>query len=69
MLENEENVNSNSIFFPLVSVWLYVTPWTIAQQDPLYIEFSRQEYWSSNHSLLHGSFLTQGSKLGLLHCR
>ena len=27
-------------------VWLFVTPWTIAHQTPLSVEFSRQEYWS-----------------------
>ena len=30
--------------------------------------FSRQEYWSC-HALLQGSFPTQGSNQGLLHCR
>ena len=27
-------------------VWLFVTPWTIARQAPLSMQFSRQEYWS-----------------------
>ena len=27
-------------------VQLFVTPWTIAYQDPLSMGFSRQEYWS-----------------------
>ena len=27
-------------------VWLFVTPWTVARQAPLSMEFSRQEYWS-----------------------
>ena len=27
-------------------VQLFVTPWTIAQQAPPSMEFSRQEYWS-----------------------
>ena len=27
-------------------VQLLVTPWTVALQAPLYMEFSRQEYWS-----------------------
>ena len=27
-------------------VWLVVTPWTVAHQVPLSMEFSRQEYWS-----------------------
>ena len=31
--------------------------------------FPRQEYWSGTHTLLQGIFLTQGSNLGLLHCR
>ena len=27
-------------------VWLFATPWTVAHQTPLSMEFSRQEYWS-----------------------
>ena len=27
-------------------VWLFVTPWTVACQDLLSMEFSRQEYWN-----------------------
>ena len=27
-------------------VWLFVTLWTVAHQAPLFIGFSRQEYWS-----------------------
>ena len=27
-------------------VRLFVTPWTIARQAPLSMEFSRREYWS-----------------------
>ena len=30
----------------LSRVWLFVTPWTVAYQDPLSMRFSRQEYWS-----------------------
>ena len=30
----------------LSHVWLFVTPWTIAPQAPLFMEFSRHEYWS-----------------------
>ena len=30
----------------LSRVWLFETPWTIARQAPLSMEFSRQEYWS-----------------------
>ena len=46
------------------------TPWTVAHQALLLMEFSRQEYWSGQpHSLLQGIFLTQGLNLCLLHCR
>ena len=30
----------------LSHVWLFATPWTVAYQAPLSMEFSRQEYWS-----------------------
>ena len=30
----------------LSHVRLFATPWTVASQTPLYMEFSRQEYWS-----------------------
>ena len=30
----------------LSHVRLFVTPWTLAHQAPLSMEFSRQEYWS-----------------------
>ena len=30
----------------LSPIQLFVTPWTIAYQDPQSMEFSRQEYWS-----------------------
>ena len=28
----------------VIHVWLFVIPWTVAQQAPLSMEFSRQEY-------------------------
>ena len=31
---------------PLSCVWLFATPWTVAHQAPLSMEFSRQESWS-----------------------
>ena len=30
----------------MLSVWLFVTPWTLAHQAPLSLEFSKQEYRS-----------------------
>ena len=32
--------------YVLCHVWFFATPWTIACQAPLTMEFSRQEYWS-----------------------
>ena len=51
----------------LSRVWLFATPWTVAQQAPPSMEFSRQVYWSGCHFLLQGIFLTQGLNPGLLH--
>ena len=30
----------------LSHIWLFWTPWTLAHQTPLFMGFSRQEYWS-----------------------
>ena len=53
----------------LSCVHLFLTPWTVAHQAPLPMEFSRQDTGMSSHSLLQGIFLTQGSNQGLLHCK
>ena len=44
-------------------------PRTVAHQAPLFVEFSRQEYWSGLPFLLQGIFPTQGLNLDLPHCR
>ena len=41
----------------LSHVQLFVTPWTVACQALLSMEFSRQEYWSGCHFLLPGILL------------
>ena len=54
-----------------------MTPWAVALQVPLSMEFFRQEYCNSPgkdtgvgcHSLLQGIFKTQESNSGLLPCR
>ena len=51
----------------LSHVQLFVTPWTVACQAPLSMEFPRQEYWSGCHFLLQGIFLTQGPNPYLSH--
>jgi len=46
-----------------------VTPWTVAHQTPLSLVFYSKNTGVGCHFLLQGIFLTQGSNLGLLHCR
>ena len=50
-------------------VWLFVTPWTVAHQAPLSMEFSRQEYWSGLPFPSLGDLPDPGLNLGPLHCR
>ena len=33
--------------------WLFATPWTVALQVPLFMEFSRQDYWSGLLRKIH----------------
>ena len=50
----------------LSHVQLFATPWTVACQAPLSMEFSRQEYWSGLPCPSPGIFPTQGLNLHLL---
>ena len=45
------------------------TPWTVARQASLSMEFYRQGFWVGSHSLLQEIFLTQGLNPGLPLCR
>ena len=49
----------------LSRVWLFVTPWTVAYQDPQSMGFSRQEYWSGLPFPSPGDLPDPG----LPHCR
>ena len=56
----------------LSCVQLFVTPWMVAYQAPLAMEFSRQEYWRGLLFPTLGIFPTQGLNqyfLGFLHLR
>ena len=44
-----------------------VTPWTVACQAPLFMKFSRQEYWSELSFPTTGDLLHPGMNLGLLN--
>ena len=48
---------------------LTANPWTIANQAPLSMEFSRQEYWSGLPFPTPGDLPNPGMDLGLLHCK
>ena len=47
----------------LSHVRLFATPWTVAHQIPLSLEFSRQEYWSGLPFPSPGDFPNPGIKL------
>ena len=51
----------------LSCVQLFVTPWTVAHQAPLFMGFPRQEYRSGFPFPTPGNLLIQGSNLSLLH--
>ena len=57
--KNEEREKMKS----LNCVWLFATPWTIARQAPLCMEFPKQEYLNC-HFLLQEIFPTQVSCIG-----
>ena len=40
------NMTTGKMICVLSHLQLFATPWTIASQAPLSMEFSRQEYWS-----------------------
>ena len=47
----------------------FVTPWIIAHQAPLFMEFSSENTGLGCHSLPQVIFLTQESNPGILQCR
>ena len=53
----------------LLSVRLFVTPWTVARQAPLSTGYSRPEYWSEFPFASPEDLSDPGINPGLLHCR
>ena len=51
-----------SVCHSLSHVQVFVTPWTIAYQDPLSMDFFRQEYWSGLPSPSPGDLPNPGIK-------
>ena len=50
----------------LCRVHLFATPWTVADQTSLFVEFSKQEVGAGCHFLYQGIFLTWELNLQLL---
>ena len=69
-LETDNIQNENESVKSLNHVQLFATPWAVACQTPLSMEFSRLEYWNGyTFPLLQGIFPTQELNQGLLYCR
>ena len=69
---DSRHVNSKYLTHVPLKVKVLVSqsyPWTVAHQVPLPTGFPGKNTGMSCHSLLQGIFSTQGSNLGLLHCR
>ena len=52
----------------LIRVQLFATPWTVAYEAPLSMEFSGQDCWSGLPFPLPGDLPNPGFDLGLPHC-
>ena len=55
--------------YMLSHAWLFGTPWTIARQAPLSMEFFRQEYCRGKSFPSPGDLPNPGIEFCLLHCR
>ena len=51
----------------LTCVWLFVNPWTVAQQASLSMGFPRQEYWKISSSR-GSSWLKEGTHVSWVSC-
>ena len=52
-----------------ICIQLFSTIWTVARQASLFMEFSRQEYWSGLPFPSPGDIPDPGIEPVLLHCR
>ena len=59
-------VFNGSVCYSLSHAWLFTTPWTVARQAPLPLEFSRQMFWSGLPFLSAGDLPNPGTKPGSL---
>ena len=59
-----KNLPANAGVKSLSRVQLFATPWTVAYQTPLSMEFSRQEHWSGLPFPSPEDFLNPGIEPG-----
>ena len=64
-----DNVLYLCVRVELSRIQLFATPWSVAGQAPLSMEFSRQDTGVGCYGLLQGIFPIQGSNPGLSHGR
>ena len=68
MINNSFNHVVVVVYLPS-HVRLFATPWTVAHQAPLSMDFPDKTTGVGSHFLLQGIFLTQGLNWHLLHSR
>ena len=61
----EKEPHDHIIVLVLSHIWLFVTPWAVACQASLFMEFSRQEYWSGLPFLTPGDLPDAGINAGV----
>ena len=65
VIRNQESEGQSEVKWKSFSrVQLFVTPWTVARQAPLSMEFSRQKYWSELPFPSPGDLLDPGIEPG-----
>ena len=64
--ENTVALIKTNMCFVLSCVQLFVAPWTVARPAPLFMESSRQEYWSGLPLSIPGDLPNPGIKLASL---
>ena len=68
MMAGSVQLGFKCVCYLLSCVPIFATPWTVASQAPLSMEFSSQEHWSGFLFLFPGALPHPRSNLGLLHC-
>ena len=70
-VESKERQRNICVYVCVLScIWLFLTPWTVACQIPLSVDFLSRNIGVGSHFLLQGIFQTQASNLlSLVACK